>query len=181
MALNFELVASDQLFSVVLASCKWFKISAHGVEMRHMWQLDTVYNLFIFHSKTVTVGWSLSRSFWGAVATSQWMDAIILMMFILPLKMCPPHSLRLLRPSPALPSPALPSPALHCTALPWLAECSVQIIWLVTYEVGGTLKLEIWWLYAYVTSPTRVSLQKSGDILSDNLVIMHAFTSYWGE
>ena len=40
MALNFELVASDQLFSVVLASCKWFKISAPGVEMRHMWQLD---------------------------------------------------------------------------------------------------------------------------------------------
>jgi hypothetical protein len=40
MALNFELVASDQLFSAVLASCKWFKISAPGVGMRHMWQLD---------------------------------------------------------------------------------------------------------------------------------------------
>ena len=40
MALNFELVVSDQLFTVVLASCKWFKISAPGVEMRHMWQLD---------------------------------------------------------------------------------------------------------------------------------------------
>ena len=40
MALNFELVVNDQLFSVVLASCKWFKISAPGVVMRHMWQLD---------------------------------------------------------------------------------------------------------------------------------------------
>ena len=30
MALNFELVASDQLFSVVLASCKGFQISAPG-------------------------------------------------------------------------------------------------------------------------------------------------------
>ena len=34
------------------------------------------------------------------------------------------------------PVTAQPSPA-------WPAECSVQIIWLVTYEVGGTLKLEI--------------------------------------
>ena len=41
MALNFELVASNQLFSVVLACCKWFKISAPGVEMPHMWQLDS--------------------------------------------------------------------------------------------------------------------------------------------
>ena len=39
----------------------------------------------------------------------KWMAVIILMMFILPLKMCPPHSLRLLRPSPALPSPGLQS------------------------------------------------------------------------
>ena len=37
---EFELVASDQLFSVVFACCNWFKISAPGVEMRHMWQLD---------------------------------------------------------------------------------------------------------------------------------------------
>ena len=36
-----------------------------------------------------------------------------------------------------------PVTAQPCTAQPWLAECSVQIIWLVTYEVGGTLKLEI--------------------------------------
>ena len=43
MALNFELFVSDQLFSVVLASCKWFKISAPGVGMRHMWQLDTLH------------------------------------------------------------------------------------------------------------------------------------------
>ena len=43
MALNFELVASDQLFSVVLACCKWFKISAPGVEMWHMWQLDSLW------------------------------------------------------------------------------------------------------------------------------------------
>ena len=47
------------------------------------------------------------------------------------------------QPCTAQPCTAQPSPALHCTALPWLAECSVQIIWLVTYEVGGTLKLEI--------------------------------------
>ena len=40
MALNFELVVSDQLLSVVLASCKWFKISTPGVGMWHMWQLD---------------------------------------------------------------------------------------------------------------------------------------------
>ena len=31
MALNFELVISNQLFSIVLASCKRFKISAPGV------------------------------------------------------------------------------------------------------------------------------------------------------
>ena len=40
MALNFELVVRDQLFSVVLASYKWFKIIAPGVRRRHMWQLD---------------------------------------------------------------------------------------------------------------------------------------------
>jgi len=36
MALNFELVVSDQLFSVVLATSKCFKISAPGVGRRHM-------------------------------------------------------------------------------------------------------------------------------------------------
>jgi hypothetical protein len=36
MALNFELIVSNQLFSVVLASCKCFKISAPGIKMRHM-------------------------------------------------------------------------------------------------------------------------------------------------
>ena len=40
MALNFELVVSNKLFSVVLAAYKWFKISAPGVRGRHMWQLD---------------------------------------------------------------------------------------------------------------------------------------------
>jgi hypothetical protein len=40
MALNFELVVSNQLFSVLLAAYKWFKISAPGVVRRHMWQLD---------------------------------------------------------------------------------------------------------------------------------------------
>ena len=40
MVLNFELVVSDQLFSVVLAAYKWFKISAPVVGWQHMWQLD---------------------------------------------------------------------------------------------------------------------------------------------
>ena len=40
MALNFEWVVSDQLFSVLLVVYKWFKISAPGVVGRHMWQLD---------------------------------------------------------------------------------------------------------------------------------------------
>ena len=31
MALNFELVVSDQLFSVVLVAYKWFKIQCHRV------------------------------------------------------------------------------------------------------------------------------------------------------
>ena len=35
------LVVSNQLFSVVLAVYKWFKISAPGVGRRHMWQLDS--------------------------------------------------------------------------------------------------------------------------------------------
>ena len=39
------------------------------------------------------------------------------------------------------PVTAQPYTAQPCPA--WPAECSVQIIWLVTYEVGGTLKLEI--------------------------------------
>ena len=39
MALNFELVVSDQFFSVVLAVYKWFKINASGGRRRHMWQL----------------------------------------------------------------------------------------------------------------------------------------------
>ena len=61
MALNFELVVSYQLFSVVLASCKWFKISAPGVGMRHMWQLDgiitkTAHRLFfLFFSKVISM------------------------------------------------------------------------------------------------------------------------------
>ena len=42
MALNFELVVSDQLFSVVLASYKWFKISAPGVRRWHLWQLECI-------------------------------------------------------------------------------------------------------------------------------------------
>ena len=41
MALNFELVVSDQLFSVVSAAYKWFKIRTPGVRRRHMWQLDS--------------------------------------------------------------------------------------------------------------------------------------------
>ena len=40
MTLNFELVVSNQLFSVVLATYKWLKISAPGVGRRYMWQLD---------------------------------------------------------------------------------------------------------------------------------------------
>ena len=36
MALNFELVVSDQLFSVVLAAYKWFKISAPGVQWQQI-------------------------------------------------------------------------------------------------------------------------------------------------
>ena len=40
MALYFEFVVSDQFFSVVLATYKWFKISAPGVWRQHMWQLD---------------------------------------------------------------------------------------------------------------------------------------------
>ena len=36
MALNFEFVVSNQLLSVVLASCKRFKISAPGVGMQHV-------------------------------------------------------------------------------------------------------------------------------------------------
>ena len=39
-------------------------------------------------------------------------------------------------------SPLTP-PVMAQPCLAWPAECSVQIIWLVTYEVGGTLKLEI--------------------------------------
>ena len=56
MALNFELVASDQLFSVVLASCKWFKISAPGVRMRHMWQLESLENPK--YKKNLVKSWS---------------------------------------------------------------------------------------------------------------------------
>ena len=40
MALNFELVVSDQILSVVLAVYKLFKISGPGVGRQHMWQLD---------------------------------------------------------------------------------------------------------------------------------------------
>ena len=40
MTLNFEVVVSDQFFSVLLAAYKWFKTSAPGVGRRHMWQLD---------------------------------------------------------------------------------------------------------------------------------------------
>ena len=77
----------------------------------------------------------------------KWMAVIILMMFILPLKMCPPHSLRLLRPSPALPSPALPSPALPspaqpCTALPCLA-CRVLSPDHLAGDLWGWWNLEI--------------------------------------
>ena len=39
-AMHFESLVSDYLFSVVLAAYKWFKISAPGVQRRHMWQLD---------------------------------------------------------------------------------------------------------------------------------------------
>ena len=38
MALNFELVVSDQLFSVVIAAY------TPGVGRRHMWQLDLVFS-----------------------------------------------------------------------------------------------------------------------------------------
>ena len=44
MALNLELVVSNQLFSVFLDTYKWFKISTPGVRRWHMWQLDGRYS-----------------------------------------------------------------------------------------------------------------------------------------
>ena len=81
-----------------------------------------IYNLFIFHSKTVTVGWSLSRSFWGAVATSQMdgcdhLDDVHFALENVSSPLTPPVTAQ---PCTAQPCTAQPSPALRCPALPAL-------------------------------------------------------------
>ena len=67
MALNFELVLSNQLFSVVLAAYKWFKISSSGVWRRHMWQLDMFMRVLNLHRCTVI--WLVER--WAKFNLSQ--------------------------------------------------------------------------------------------------------------
>ena len=48
-------IVGDKLFSVVLATYKWFKISAPGVRRWHMWQLDS------FGKKTNLNFWKLLK------------------------------------------------------------------------------------------------------------------------
>ena len=82
MALNFELVVSNQLFSVVLAAYKWFKISASGVGRQHMWQLDNTLLLLAgnlnFKSRIVfgiffgdLEIWKTHRTFWRKATFSR--------------------------------------------------------------------------------------------------------------
>ena len=77
MALNFELIVSDQLFSVVLASCKWFKISAPGVGIRHMWQLDEARAEFCQIFCSFLGQWSFKKNwFWDSLTFRPYLENI---------------------------------------------------------------------------------------------------------